>query len=56
LTLNGLNGVLSQKMILFSLLFFPLAHENRKCVENKIYWSIANFGEWRNGVHQRATK
>jgi hypothetical protein len=26
-----------------SLLFFPLAHEYRKFVENRIYWSIVTL-------------
>jgi hypothetical protein len=36
---------------------FPLAHEYRKFVENRIYWSIVILGGWRNGVrHQLAAK
>jgi hypothetical protein len=39
-----------------SLFFFPLAHEYRKFVENRIYWSVVTFGGWRIGVrHQLAT-
>jgi hypothetical protein len=26
------------------LFFFPLAHEYRKFVENRIYWSIVSLG------------
>jgi hypothetical protein len=47
-------GFLSDKNSLF---FFPLAHEYRKFVEVRIYWSVETFWGCRNGVrHQLATK
>jgi hypothetical protein len=47
-------GLLSDKEQPF---FFPLEHEYRKFVENRIYWSIVTFGGLCNGVrHQLATK
>jgi hypothetical protein len=36
-------GLLPDKELPF--LFYPLAHEYRKFVENRIYWSIVTFGD-----------